>query len=49
MIQLQLLVKDPSKRLGAAKDSDEIKLHPWFKGINWVQLLNREYEPPYVP
>ena len=27
--------------------ADEIKLHPWFAGINWALIRNQT--PPYVP
>lgn len=33
----------PTPRSGA----EEIKSHPWFKGINWALLRNDA--PPYVP
>jgi len=29
------LNKNPEKRLGALKDAEEVKSHPYFKGINW--------------
>lgn len=33
----RLLVVDPARRLGAMhKDLEDIKLHPWFAGINFV-------------
>lgn len=28
--------QDPLQRMGAAAGADEIKLHPWFSGINWA-------------
>ena len=41
----KILVKDPSKRLGAGESGTEydishLKSHPFFKGINWNNLLN---------
>lgn len=42
----KLLIADPEKRLGA-KSIDEIKQHPWFKGIDWDHL--QEIEPPFTP
>jgi len=42
-----LLVRDPSKRLGAVKGADEIKNHPWFKEVNWALL--RHETPPFTP
>jgi len=43
----QLLVKDPAKRLGTKTGAEEIKVHPYFKGINWALLRNEA--PPYIP
>lgn len=43
----RLLVKDVAKRLGAKSGAEEIKAHPWFKGMNWALVRNEP--PPYVP
>jgi len=43
----QLLIKDPAKRLGSRGGAEEIKVHPFFKGINWA--LMRHETPPYIP
>ena len=33
---MKLLNRDPQKRIGAGKeDTNEIKVHPWFKSIDW--------------
>jgi len=40
-----LTIKDPSKRLKVS----EIKAHPFFKAINWKQLLEKKTSPPFVP
>ncbi|CAD8118066.1 unnamed protein product [Paramecium sonneborni] len=46
IIQL-LLEKNPMIRLGASlRDADEIKDHPFFKQINWDDLLKKKYKPP---
>ena len=37
----QLLEKDPNKRLGVF-DKEELKNHPFFKGIIWDKLKNKE-------
>eukprot|EP00887_Chlorella_sp_A99_P007263 scaffold2.g7263.t1 len=42
----KLLTKDPLRRLGAAAGADEVKLHPWFAGINWA--LIRHQPTPHV-
>lgn len=41
-----LLERNPNKRL---QDPKIIKAHPFFKGIDWDKLLEKEIEPPYVP
>ncbi|CAD8054131.1 unnamed protein product [Paramecium sonneborni] len=42
----QLLERNPSKRLGAKKDSEEVKAHPWFQGINWDDVMNKKLPVP---
>jgi protein-serine/threonine kinase len=49
VIFIQLLQRDPSKRLGAVQDAEEIKKHPFFKGINWEAALNKQLHPPRIP
>jgi tRNA A-37 threonylcarbamoyl transferase component Bud32 len=44
-----LLQRNPTKRLGSGKgDSEEIKSHPFFQGINWKDVENRKLKPPLV-
>ena len=45
---LQLLEKDPNKRLGHL-GADEVKKHVIFKDINWIKLYKKEIEPVYKP
>jgi serine/threonine protein kinase len=42
----KLLQRDPAKRL---QDPAEIKQHPFFKGIDWEKLYNKQIVPPYKP
>ena len=43
----QLLNRNPHRRLGAGKqDSDEIKSHPFFNGIDWSLVYTRKLRPP---
>ncbi|KAF2601230.1 hypothetical protein F2Q70_00028352 [Brassica cretica] len=42
-----LLNKDPSKRLGSRRGAAEVKVHPFFKGLNFA--LIRTMTPPEVP
>ena len=40
----KLLCKDPNKRIGF-KNKKEIKTHPWFKNINWDNILIKTSNP----
>jgi len=44
----KLLEKDPLKRLGS-RGAQEIKSHPFFEGIDFTKLYNREIQPPFTP
>jgi len=39
-----LLCRNPAKRLGVDHDGQEIKRHPFFEGIDWTKIYNKEYE-----
>ena len=42
-----LLNRNPTKRLGGGKlDAEEVKGHPWFKDINWDDVINKRLKPP---
>ena len=41
------LISDPSKRLGK-NGADEIKAHPFFKGIDW-ENIRTTMKPPFIP
>jgi hypothetical protein len=44
------LTRDPSRRLGSGKvDAEEIKKHPFFKDVNFDDVLNKRIPPPYFP
>ncbi|ORX44920.1 Pkinase-domain-containing protein [Hesseltinella vesiculosa] len=46
----RLLVVDRTRRLGNLKGgADDIKLHPWFRGIDWLGLLTRTVRTPFEP
>jgi len=39
--------RDPCSRLGAsAKDAEAIKEHPFFYGLDWKKVANKEYGVP---
>ncbi|XP_039219326.1 ribosomal protein S6 kinase alpha-4 isoform X1 [Crotalus tigris] len=46
----KLLCKDPKKRLGSGPTgAQEIKEHPFFRGLDWVELAARQVRPPFKP
>ncbi|GFP57942.1 serine/threonine-protein kinase gad8 [Trichoderma asperellum] len=45
----RLLEREPSHRLGAKGGASKVKEHPFFAGIDWVILLQRNYAPPFKP
>ena len=46
---LELLEKDPSKRLGAKLGLRELKEHKWCKDIDWNLVYKKGLKPPYTP
>jgi len=48
MFGLKLLNRNPKERLGAKEDSEEIKSHPFFKDINWDDLLSCKIKLPPI-
>ncbi|KAJ3321221.1 hypothetical protein HDU76_000124 [Blyttiomyces sp. JEL0837] len=49
MFVKKALTNDPKERLGHLEDAAEVKSHPFFEGIDWNKVLNREYEPLFRP
>lgn len=48
----QFMTKSPNKRLGCmmAQGLEEaIKLHPFFREIDWTLLEQRKIRPPFKP
>lgn len=46
----KLLTPDRSKRYGCLKNgAEDIKRHPWFRGIDWDEVYNRGLTPPIIP
>jgi len=41
-----LLERSPEKRL---QDPKAIKMHPYFKGVDWEKIVRKEVDPPFVP
>ncbi|CCD25278.1 protein kinase C NDAI_0E04610 [Naumovozyma dairenensis CBS 421] len=45
-----LLTKDPENRLGAGpRDALEVMEEPFFRNINFEDMLNLKVKPPYIP
>jgi len=42
---LGLLEKDPNVRI----TPEEIQEHPWFKGLDWEALIQKDLKPPWKP
>lgn len=46
----RLLVKDPTQRIGSmAKGSREIKMHPWFHGLDLQKARQKQIKAPWIP
>ncbi|EPY54078.1 AGC/RSK protein kinase Ppk14 [Schizosaccharomyces cryophilus OY26] len=43
----KLLLKDENDRLGSQAGASDVKLHPFFKNVQWALL--RHTEPPIIP
>ncbi|PCH41145.1 Pkinase-domain-containing protein [Wolfiporia cocos MD-104 SS10] len=44
-----LLNRNPKHRLGAQRDAEELKEHPFFKTIDWKALSLKQVTPPFKP
>ncbi|KAG6910684.1 hypothetical protein DXG01_008728 [Tephrocybe rancida] len=48
--KVTLLTRDPTRRLGSTKeDAEEIKRQPFFKDVNFDDVLHKRIPPPYFP
>lgn len=45
----KLLNPELSKRLGVTDDGESIKMHKWFRGVDWKMVFNREIPAPWTP
>jgi len=45
-----LLTVDCFTRLGCGRAGmSDVKLHPWFAGLDWGMLIERRLQPPFMP
>lgn len=44
-----MLEKDPINRLGTSNGVDDVLQHPWFKGLDFDNLLQKQIEAPFKP
>lgn len=44
-----LLNRNPKHRLGANRDAEELKAHPFFADIDWDALSKKNLVPPFKP
>lgn len=40
--------QNPEKRLGYIDDAESIKQHPWFAGVNWEEVYNKQQVMPKI-
>ncbi|KAL5525027.1 SCH9_2 [Sanghuangporus sanghuang] len=44
-----LLTRNPKQRLGAQRDTEELKEHAFFKSFDWEALAEKRVTPPFLP
>lgn len=44
-----LLNRNPKHRLGATRDAEELKAHPFFADVDWDALSKKNVVPPFKP
>ncbi|KAI9190077.1 cytochrome c oxidase subunit 1 [Blastocladiella emersonii ATCC 22665] len=46
----RLLTADTTRRIGNLRNgADDVKHHPWFKGVDWNAILSKRIAAPIVP
>ena len=47
---MKLMDRDSTRRLGAGPtDAEEIKVHPFFEGLNWDDVMAKKTIPQWIP
>ncbi len=41
--------RDPAKRLGSKGGAEELKRHPFFRGVDWKAVAEKRAPVPYIP
>lgn len=42
--------KNPARRLGSGiGDAEEVQKHPYFTGVEWDKVFNKEVVAPFIP
>jgi len=42
----RILDKDPNTRLGSRRQFKEVKMHPFFEGVDWQKVKSKGYKSP---
>jgi len=46
----RIFVPDPEKRIGSGPTGgQELVEHPWFAGVDWTAIYNKQVRPPFKP
>ena len=48
-VLIQMLIKNPDKRLGSKEDIKEIEAHPFFRTLDFAKLERKEINTPFKP
>lgn len=43
------MIRNPKQRLGAQRDTEELKEQPFFESVDWKALAAKQVPPPFIP